>query len=316
MSRGKILSIGGDQIQICVIIGIHPALPQGRGAECRGNNESIISATNRTMKLRKTLKTTLAFAGIALAATSAQSAVIGQLGILQDSANGGLNPNTGVAWAPGDTYRLVFVTSTTTTATSTDIGTYNAFVQGVANAAGLGSVTWNAVGSTATVDARDNVGANPGVDGTGEMTILMDGLTIIANDNADLWNGIVNTVVGTGDPATENGRSVYFNENGDQLLTDRVFTGTKTDGTANTEGSGRILGGSLTESGVVATGSTFSTFPAAFWPGERWLVDFSMPNTSELPMYGMSETLTVIPEPSSVALLGLGGLALLRRRRN
>ena len=42
--------------------------------------------------------------------------------------------------SPGDQYRLVFVTSTTTTATSTDINTYNTFVNNLAITAGLDTI--------------------------------------------------------------------------------------------------------------------------------------------------------------------------------
>jgi hypothetical protein len=64
---------------------------------------------------------------------------------------------------PGDTYRLIFVTSTTRDATSTNINDYNAFVANVAASipqlAALGA-TWKDIGSTATVNAIDNIGAS------------------------------------------------------------------------------------------------------------------------------------------------------------
>ena len=253
-----------------------------------------------------------AYLGLAVSGTLS-AAGIGQLGILDTS---GINPQTGLEWAPGDTYRLIFVTSTTTDATSTDISTYNAFVQGVANAAGLGSVSWSAVGSTATVSARDNTGtAGPG----GSPIVLMDGITVIATDNADFWDGIMVTLVGagnnpvTGDPSVDHGRGIYLDENGvDQGADDRVFTGTNGDGTA----SGQPLGAV----GNVSTGSMGSGFPAIFWgwnAGEstRWTQDFSVAGTGQQEMYAISETLTVIPEPSALALALLGGLGLIRRRR-
>lgn len=61
---------------------------------------------------------------------------------------------------PGETFRVLFVTSGTIDATSTDITTYNDFVQAQAGGATYGGVTvnWKAIGSTATVKARDNVG--------------------------------------------------------------------------------------------------------------------------------------------------------------
>jgi hypothetical protein len=56
--------------------------------------------------------------------------------------------------SPGDEYRLVFVTSTTRNATSSNIADYNLFVTGVANTIpellALGT-TWSATGSTRTV---------------------------------------------------------------------------------------------------------------------------------------------------------------------
>ncbi|MCF7954381.1 MAG: hypothetical protein K9M75_01130 [Phycisphaerae bacterium] len=86
--------------------------------------------------MKKVMLTVLAI--VALAAVSANAGVAGQLGILDVT---GTNPATGQAWAIGDTYRLIFVTSSGTQATSTDIATYNSFVQGLADAAGLGGAS-------------------------------------------------------------------------------------------------------------------------------------------------------------------------------
>ena len=58
---------------------------------------------------------------------------------------------------PGSQYQLIFYTTNVTAATSSDIGYYNSFVQ--ADAAidpSLPSVTWNAIISTATIDAVTN----------------------------------------------------------------------------------------------------------------------------------------------------------------
>ncbi|MBW2255762.1 MAG: hypothetical protein JRI25_14335, partial [Deltaproteobacteria bacterium] len=109
-------------------------------------------------------------------AGSAQAADLeGELGILDPlNANGGINPATAVAWEAGDTYRLVFVTSTRTTAESRDIAYYNAFVQDAADDADLGG-TWKAIASVQVsapvgadpggyVNARDNTSTNENVD--------------------------------------------------------------------------------------------------------------------------------------------------------
>ena len=94
--------------------------------------------------------------------------------------------------SPGDKYRLAFVTSTTRDATSTNIADYNTFVTTVANdSSALSSLrtTWTAIGSTSTVDARDNTNTNPGT-ATGVPIYLLND-TRLAADNADLWNGTI-----------------------------------------------------------------------------------------------------------------------------
>ena len=90
----------------------------------------------------------------------------------------------------GDSYRLAFVTSSTTAATSTDIADYNAFAAATANAQPLLSAlgtTWAAIATTSTVDARDNTGTNPNID-TGVPIFLLND-TRLADNNADLWDG-------------------------------------------------------------------------------------------------------------------------------
>ena len=62
---------------------------------------------------------------------------------------------------PGDTYRIIFVTSTSRDATSTNIADYNASVTTAANLdaglAGLGT-TWTALASTAAENVKANAG--------------------------------------------------------------------------------------------------------------------------------------------------------------
>lgn len=192
-----------------------------------------------------------------------------QLGVLDLAANGGVNPATGIPWAAGNTYRLVFVTSTTTQATSSDIATYNAFVQSAANASTayptLGSVTWKIVGSTATVDARDNTGTNPG-SGTGVPVFLTNGATKIANNNTDLWDGI--------------SAAVNFNENGVLLNEDRAFTGTLSNGTKVTGTGDQPLGGTPN----VRTGRSDNL---------NWMTDFNSPAASFNSVFAISDVLTI-----------------------
>ncbi|MFM6405650.1 MAG: PEP-CTERM sorting domain-containing protein, partial [Microcystis sp.] len=70
--------------------------------------------------------------------------------------------------SPGNQYRLVFFTDGTIHATSTDINTYNTFVDNEAHTSTIlndaftnvgidpASITWKVIGSTASVNAIDN----------------------------------------------------------------------------------------------------------------------------------------------------------------
>jgi len=253
----------------------------------------------------KLTTTTLSLAALVLASTQVNAAVIGQLGVLDSST--GLNP--------GDQYRLIFLTSATTTGLSSDITTYNTFAQATAAAStafpGLVGGTWNILGSTLSVDARDNTGTNPTVE-TGVPIFLMDGTSLLANTNAELWS------VPSAVPVTldENGIATS-NPSG------RVFTGSFNNGTGVGAGGGGGVNGDGTGSGDtslgvldgqgVQTGSPFGNLAGR--ETEFWIRQWKEPAANSLPVYAISEPLTVIPEPSSIALLGLAGLALLRRRR-
>ncbi len=243
--------------------------------------------------MKYNLKLAVPLFALALAATSAQGAVIGQLGVLDDS--------TGLT--AGDQYRLLFITSTTTNATSSDIGTYNTFVTGVAAASttytNLGLVNWFIVGSTAAVDARDNTDTNPFVDGAGVPIYLTDGTSLFAANNSDLWNGA----------------NIFpdKDENGNTLAENRAFTGSLADGTEVNDATDQVALGGDTNLGNGATNVRTGNNQAAGAAG--WMTNFNEDGNATNSVYAMSEILTVVPEPSTTALLGLGGLALIFRRR-
>jgi len=193
-------------------------------------------------------------------------------------------------------YRLAFITSTNPGCTLADIVGYNAYVQGLADTAGIGGdVDWFVIGSTdlGPVDARDNTGTNPGVDGVGVPIYLVDGITLVASNNADLWDGTVDHIIN---------QDEYGN-----TKSHWPFTGTYWDGTLCT-GKPDAGGGGLDNlAGQVGQGNGGAVDQ---WIWRAWTMD---PAATELPLYAMSE---VIPEPATICLLGLGGLGLLRRRRN
>jgi len=79
----------------------------------------------------------------------------------------------------GAKFRFLFITMDTISATSSNIADYNSFVNFEANGASYNGATisWNAVVSTASVNARDNVGGY----GSNAAIFLVNG-TKIAND--------------------------------------------------------------------------------------------------------------------------------------
>jgi len=202
---------------------------------------------------------------------------------------------------PGDHFRFLFLTAGTQAATSTDIGDYNTFVNSqAANATYEGSVvSWKAVGSTATVNARDNVGGF----GTSVPVYLTNG-TLLAGDlttvtsNKGLWSGTLFTTPTIGIVGTS-------------VTASFAWTGSNKDGTGYT---GRQLGTSSVQWGlptlVIPTlGPYFSLT--------------GQPGSIAGNFYGVSSELTVpnaVPEidPNSlgsVLALVMGSLGLLERRR-
>ena len=138
----------------------------------------------------------------------------------------------------GDSFRLLFLTSTTRDARSSDIDDYNAFVQAAA-AGGDAAIQefsdgFLAVASTGAVDARDNTATT----GTG-VAIYWFGGNKIADNYADFYDGTWDDETNATDEsgsAYDDGGAVVF-----------VWTGTDDDGTvlvnpSNIGGGPRGLG--------------------------------------------------------------------------
>jgi hypothetical protein len=213
---------------------------------------------------------------------------------------------------PGDQYMLAFVTSSATTAGSGNIADYNAFVTTVANsqlALAALATTWTAIGSTSSVDARDNTGTNP--IGTGVPIFLLDGVSKIADNNADLWDGTIDL-------------PLNVTEAGNALPQVSVWTGTASNGTKSTAVNANELG-----AGAIAAGFSSAT-------NAGWLLTSGLDPTSPNPLYAISGVLTVaspildpgprpeaavsVPTMSEWGLIGLTtllaglGLGTIRRR--
>jgi hypothetical protein len=234
-----------------------------------------------------------AVAGLAFTGAATSAAVDGQLGVLDPTAT---NPTL----QQGDQYRLTFVVSADNPLDPNDksIGDFNSHIQSVADGAGIGGATWNVLGSTASVNAQENTSTDPNTDGPGEPIFATDGTTKIADDYADLWDGDIDN-------------AIQFDENGDAIPSDSSpnfarfpYTGTNADGTPV---AGQELG--VGDDGQVRAASGTSTDSTWMNGGGNFT------NNTEGSYYALSEPLTVVPEPASAALLGLGGLMVLPRRR-
>lgn len=120
----------------------------------------------------------VAFAAVVLAANAAHAEIT--------TVPPGLNA--------GDQYRLAFITKDTTTALSSSIGDYDAFVTSQANSATLLAsllTTWHVIGSTSAVSAKIHTSTDDSPAGANGVPIYrLDGL-LIASSYDDLWDGSI-----------------------------------------------------------------------------------------------------------------------------
>lgn len=186
--------------------------------------------------------------------------------------------------APGTPFRFIFLTRTATAATSTDIASYNSFVQAQASGATFAGATvnWRAIGSTATVDARNNVGGY----GTSVPVYLVTGTRVADNlttSAGGLWSGSLLA-------------SVRIDIDG--IATTRVdaWTGSSANGT----GFPSETLGTLTP----RRGS--GSFTNAAWLDSR-----NSSNISSYLLYAVSEELVVPPDPTPVPTLSEWALVLM-----
>ena len=284
--------------------------------------------------MKITAKTIIAATASLVACGASNAALVSQFGILDLTANSGINPNTGAAWADGDQYRLAFHTDGGTPATSNDPAFYDNFAttQAQQNAALATSSGWTAhlyvhtdgtmaQGVSPVSSPRDRAGTTDitggsGVGGAGAPLFTMDGTTAIARNNADMYDGWSNpfdsnsVVRLTG--AQTGGQAVHYSPFLDQF--GGGDTGVVHGADVWTGGFGAQVNpaGDTTDEVRTSLGSSNANNAGRTWNR------FQRDNVDSKSVYAISPLLTVteaVPEPSSALLGALGCLFLLRRSR-
>jgi len=204
-----------------------------------------------------------------------------------------INISTPDGLTAGESFRIVFLTDGTTTATSSDINYYNRFVTndarteagGVALYQGV-QLTWTAIASTSAMSAISNVGTF-GVpvyevfENVGRLVASTD-----TTETGGLWSGMLIS-------------NISADLNGNDVLSTGVWTGTTPDGS---QAIGNELGTSSPRWGDSGDGTS------------GWVdlgVDLISP-MSPINMYAISQPLTVpsavtVPEPSTL-WMAAGGI--------
>jgi hypothetical protein len=215
-----------------------------------------------------------------------------------------------IGLAAGSEYQLIFVTYGTTNAESNDISTYNAFVsaQAALNPL-LPAATWDAVASTATVEALTNA-PNATIGGGYVPVYNTQGIEVSGSEGLytpsgeSPLNGIFYDQYGSAPPSVS--PSNY------------VWTGSKYGGVFGTAGGAH---GIFTEATLGGPNNPITGDDGAAYVGNWMTWDDSQSTSALLPMYALSSVLTVpSPEPATVSLLGsalalLAGHRLFGRRR-
>lgn len=215
------------------------------------------------------------------------------------AARADLDISTPPGLDPGDQFRIVFLTQGVTEATNPNISYYNTFVNNDASnqAGGNGSsvvynrtaLTWSAIGSTYEISAIANIGS------FGVPVYLASGTLVTPSDTSSgLWSEsllapINQFLTGSGSFGTG------------------VWTGTLPNGTS----AGSFTLGNSGGMGVVPGMSDKTDL--------NWVETPAVPGNWTNNMYGISQVLTAVPEPSTSAMLlagiALGGYMMWRQRK-
>ena len=203
------------------------------------------------------------------------------------TATAGTIISTPAGLNPGDHFRIAFITSDPTVATSTDISTYDSYVTSQANHATYNgnTITWKAIGSTSSVSAIDHIGV------TNAPVYLVEGTKVANADNTSvggLWSGTLFS-------------PIHLDIYGSPQLFTNTWTGTNLDGAATP---------------TAELGSTDTVeYGSYYYQNQQWIEFYAASPQIQLKLYGISDILTVpgaaaVPEPSTAMLAAVGGIGI------
>ena len=190
--------------------------------------------------------------------------------------------------AVGDQFRLLFLSSTKTDATATDIADYNTWIQERA-AAGHDEIQdysagFRVVGCTADVDARDNTGTNTNTDGAGVPIYWLNG-DKVADDNADFYDGDWDDEVNDKNESGNNGPNTSVSSQYPRTGCDHDGTEFIFNAMSNGLGMAHVMAGR-------PNNSTGSNGPISS--------GISQNKNSTRPMYGLSQVFEVAAPPEII----------------
>ena len=187
----------------------------------------------------------------------------------------------------GDSFRLIFLSSTKRNAAPTGIEDYNTFVQDRA-AAGHSAIQaysshFRVLGSTEDIDARDNTETT----GTGVPIYWLDG-NKVADDYADFYDGDWDDEANDKNESGDNGLDTSLNGN-------LPFTGSDHDGTGDDfQGNSLALGSTYSVSLVLQPHINSGVLPTSFVMGPQR--PGLMPPSPPRPAYGQLGAPSPLPQ--------------------